>query len=128
MTGMAVRQCPQCALRFTSSSELEHHLADDHARRPRAAAPPTSSLSQVGEARAAPRTLSDPRARTDAPARQPASTATGWLVVVLLAAVGVVAVVAWLGSATETLITAILLLALAATFQWRRRVRARLRR
>lgn len=33
MTRMHVRQCPRCELRFTSSSELEYHLSNDH--RPR---------------------------------------------------------------------------------------------
>jgi hypothetical protein len=27
---MAIRQCPQCELRFTNSNELEDHLARDH--------------------------------------------------------------------------------------------------
>jgi nucleotide-binding universal stress UspA family protein len=32
---MHVRQCPRCELRFTSSSELEYHLSNDHHPRPR---------------------------------------------------------------------------------------------
>lgn len=34
MTGMPIRQCPRCELRFTSSSELEDHLSNDHRPRP----------------------------------------------------------------------------------------------
>src|SRR3954452_19909080 len=37
MTGMHIRQCPRCELRFTSSSELEDHLANDHRPRSRIA-------------------------------------------------------------------------------------------
>lgn len=35
MTGMHIRQCPRCELRFTSSSELEDHLSNDHRPRSR---------------------------------------------------------------------------------------------
>src|SRR5207244_7477522 len=34
MTGMHIRQCPRCELRFTSSSELEYHRSNDHHPRP----------------------------------------------------------------------------------------------
>jgi hypothetical protein len=65
MTTMHIRQCPRCELRFTSSSELEYHLSNDHRPRPSndddevaAAAPNPPSASRaesVDELAAAPR-------------------------------------------------------------------------
>src|SRR3954452_23623559 len=53
MTTMHIRQCPRCELRFTSSSELQDHLTNDH--RPRrdvsdivaASAPPPAVPNQT---------------------------------------------------------------------------------
>jgi hypothetical protein len=39
MTGMRIRQCPRCELRFPSSSELEDHLAQGHRPRQTTAVP-----------------------------------------------------------------------------------------
>jgi nucleotide-binding universal stress UspA family protein len=47
MTRMHVRQCPRCELRFTSSSELDYHLSNDHHPRPSCAEDELGSAAQT---------------------------------------------------------------------------------
>lgn len=121
MTTMHIRQCPRCVLRFTSSSELEDHLRNDH--RPRqsldeglVSSPQTSVESQ----------MSVPVQNVDEPVISPRSHVRAWM----SAAAGVlmIALVAWLALRATGLITIALVVLLVVCYQWRARARARLRR
>src|SRR3954447_17825413 len=73
MTRMHIRQCPRCELRFTSSSELEYHLSNDHHPRP------SSDDDEV--AAATPNLPSAPQAESGAdPAVVPRPAGSGWKV------------------------------------------------
>ncbi len=88
MTG--IRHCPRCELRFSTASELEHHVADEHARldgdigyRRRPGASPLmawlpdwmAALGTHGAARNAARAIDGPRTAALAVERQLASLA-----------------------------------------------------
>ena len=123
MTGIRIHQCPQCELRFTSRSELEHHLADDH--RPRAAnvsdpmTAPEPATQQPNQPEPTPeRTL----ARPAKPARSP------WLVVAAAMLVVLVLLIV-LGQGVAAWIVGALLVTLAVLLgrRMRRNARAALR-
>lgn len=113
MSGLThIHQCPRCELRFTSSSELEYHLSNDH--RPRrsvdvepaavkgpAAAPPPTPGSEGNEIAASARS------------RQGATVtlALAGAVIVLLAALAT--------STSTTLIIIGLVLVLVGCYSWR---------
>jgi hypothetical protein len=121
MTGVRIRQCPRCELRFTSSSELEYHLAYDHHPRPSADSPRAAvaiALVRPGHLlRAEPDRTVASRRRSHLP---------GWIlgsiVVALFFLVGSFA------SGSMTLITVALALALTGFYLSWARTRARLRR
>ena len=98
MTTMHIRQCPRCELRFTSSSELQDHLTNDH--RPRrdpgavVVAPAPQSLPPGQTADAAP---------VVGPAPAPRSRPLGW--VLALSGVVLIALVAWQAPTSTALIT-----------------------
>src|SRR5262249_17403322 len=123
MTGIRIHQCPQCELRFTSRSELEHHLADDHRPRPAdisnpmTAQPPATQQPSQPEPTAE-RTL----ARPANPARSP------WLVVAAAMLAGLVLLIV-LGQAVAAWIVGVLLVTLAVLLgrRMRRNARAALR-
>jgi Flp pilus assembly protein TadB len=120
MTTMHIRQCPRCELRFTSSSELQDHLTNDH--RPRR--DPSDNLA-----------VPPPPVRTHTPApapplmvgpaAAPRSRAVAWV----LALVGLllIALVAWLASPLIALITSAWVVLLALCYLWRFRIRTRTR-
>lgn len=124
MTSTHIRQCPRCELRFTSSSELEDHLANDH--RPRRnfsdevavpAVPPAPSHVTVPVIPP----LSDAAATPWSRVR----TARPWVLAV--AGVLLIALVAWLAPTSTALITSALIVVLALCYRWRARVRNRSR-
>ena len=129
MTGFRIYQCPRCELRFTSSSEMESHLADDHRPRadlddqgpaakasappPQPHAPPQPVESAAEPARAGP---AEPRQRH-------------WIAVVAAAAgLAVLVLLIVLVSTPATLISAALLVGLVAFYGWRASIRAGPRR
>jgi Flp pilus assembly protein TadB len=121
MTGMRIRQCPRCGLRFTSSSELEDHLAQDH--RPRQTTAVSHTTARVASP-AQTRPLHDPDGRPRVHRRAgllawPLFAA--WLVIVALAA--------WLASSPAALVAATLVVvASTAAYGWRTWARAEQRR
>lgn len=51
---IGIRHCPRCELRFSTASELEHHVADDHAGLAAASATPATapgSTAPIGHRR-----------------------------------------------------------------------------
>ena len=119
MTGMRIRQCPRCELRFTSSSELDYHVAYDHHPRPSADGP-----------RAAVATLVRPVPVRAEPDRTVAtrrwSRLPGWILGSI-----VVALFFLIGSFVSprtTVISVGLALALTGFYVWWARTRAGLRR
>jgi len=49
MSGLThIHQCPRCELRFTSTSELEYHLSNDHHPRRPAEIEPTAVIVDPG--------------------------------------------------------------------------------
>jgi hypothetical protein len=136
MTNVHIRQCPRCELRFTSSSELEHHLIEDH--RPRRstadqspAAPATVPTPQRLSRESArtdvipPQRLSRDSARTDV-IPPPRSHVPVWLIAVT-ALVLVLAMVSFAPTLTAAITTA-LIVVMASGFWWRARIRARMPR
>jgi hypothetical protein len=122
MTALHIRQCPRCELRFTSSSELDYHLSNDH--RPRAtvdepgsnpvAAPPPPPPSHASQA-----TVTDLAAASR-------SQVLAW--VVALTGLFLVILAAWIASIPIALITAGLVLVLVGCYGWRHAARMRLLR
>src|SRR5690242_17997045 len=116
MTTMRIRQCPRCELRFTSSSELQDHLTNDH--RPRrdaseAVVAPVPAAPQTTPAAAPP-----PVARPATAHRLRALTSA-----LALTAVVLIALVAWLAPTPIALITSALVVLLAMYYLWRARIR-----
>lgn len=106
MTTMQVRHCPRCELRFTTSSELEQHLRDDHPA-------PAADLGGEPALVAAPTPESAPvRPRSRVPDR-------------LFAAAGVLLIVNAFVFESITVAVATTVLVLAVAALWIRRARAR---
>ena len=121
MTSVHIRQCPRCELRFTSSSELEHHLIEDH--RPRRS---TDDQSPAAPATVpTPQRLSRDSARTDV-IPPPRSHVPVWLIAVT-ALVLVLAMVSFAPTLTSAITTA-LIVVMASGFWWRARIRTRMLR
>jgi hypothetical protein len=122
MTALHIRQCPRCELRFTSSSELDYHLSNDH--RPRAtvdesgatpvAAPPPPPPSHASQA-----TVTDLAAASHSQVLAWVVTLTGLLLVILAASIASIPI---------ALITAGLVLVLVGCYRWRHAARMRLLR
>ena len=119
MTGMRIRQCTRCELRFTSSSELEYHLANDH--RPRQS---LDNRGVVPPAPVVPASVPSETRRIPDPPRSPRPLMR--IRVILLAGLllVVVVVVSWLAPASIALITVALVALLALCYRWRARGRA----
>jgi hypothetical protein len=115
MTGLHIRQCPRCELRFTSSSELEDHLSNDHRPLPRADLPPAAVAARA-PAQPKPRP-----APSDNLATQARSRLAGWVVAV--AGLTIMILTALFASTLTALITVVLML--AAFYGWRARGRGR---
>jgi Flp pilus assembly protein TadB len=126
MIGMPVRQCPRCELRFTSRSELEYHLANDH-QPPRAAIPPTTvAVVEAPSEDPSPQPTQTSMSAASAPhGTRRWSHPIGWLFLVV--GLVVIALLAWLASTPAALIAAAAVVALTAAYLWRARTRARLR-
>ena len=124
MTGIRIHQCPQCELRFTSSSELEHHLADDHRPRANANNPPTAPQEPAESA-------PGPQSKEPEPAAEPTRTAAAnrarlpWHVVLGAALVAVLVVLIVVGYAVAAWVVGAMLVALTVFLSWRRRTNAR---
>ena len=121
MTGLHIRQCPRCELRFTSSSELDYHLSNDHHKRPSA-----------HDERPAPALLSPASTPPRAPfpsvpsiPMSPRVRVPVWMVT--LAGAALIIVVALFEPTSTALITTGLVVGLVVCYRWRARVRMRLR-
>jgi hypothetical protein len=125
MIGMPVRQCPRCELRFTSRSELEYHLSNDH-QPPRAEIPPvTIDVVEAPVEVSSMQTTQNSTNSIDA-ASAPDSThrwlgPSGWLFLVV--GLVVIALLGWLPSTAAALIAAALVVVMAAANMWRARTR-----
>jgi hypothetical protein len=118
MTGVRIRQCPRCELRFTSSSELEDHLSTDHRPSPPPEVPHTSPSPSPVQTSSTSR--STPSA-TSSPAIRPGGRLLVWLLV--LTCLVVAALVIWLVSTPAALVVAAVV-ALGAAYTWRAHARA----
>jgi hypothetical protein len=122
MTGLTqIHQCPRCVLRFTSKSELDYHLSNDHTPRPRIEQGAASVASTaVSPAIAVTPTVADPE-----PARIAARRRSAWSVAWIFGAVGALAVVvaAVASSTSTTLIVLGLAVALVGSYGWIEHVR-----
>jgi hypothetical protein len=119
MTGMRIRHCPRCELRFTSSSELDYHLAYDHHPRPSADSMPVAvtTLAPRGPSfQAEPGRTAATNRRMRLPGR-----------ILGLTVVALVVLVGSFTSASTTLITVGLALALTGFYLSYARTRGRLR-
>jgi hypothetical protein len=119
MTGLThIRQCPRCELRFTSSSELEYHLANDHhPRRPVAVKTADVMAPAVAPLLAPPAAEGNGMA---APSRGPRRAA------VTLAVFGAaIILLAALFTSTSTMLIVIGLAVLVGSYAWRAHVRRR---
>ena len=121
MTMMHIRQCPRCELRFTSSSELEDHLTNDH--RPledhsdvTVAPAPSAALSQLPDVEPSP---------VVSPAAARGLRVLTW--VFALAGLLLIGLMAWLASTATAVITSALVVLLALCYLWRARTRTRTR-
>lgn len=74
MTGMHIRQCPRCELRFTSIGELEDHLSTDHHPRPPVAPPVVDASPPAAAVVTAPAAMAPPAAVATRPRTEPRST------------------------------------------------------
>jgi|SRR6185312_793700 hypothetical protein len=119
MTTMHIRQCPRCVLRFTSSSELEDHLTNDHRPRPT----PASLAPAAPTAPVEPMPVLEPTVG----GHIASSRSRGPGVVALVAGLLLVAIVAWLAPAGTALITGALVVLLAVCYRSRARARALIR-
>ncbi len=128
MTGLVhIHQCPRCVLRFTSTSEMQDHLSNDHRPRERADSSPTVHAPPVAVVTAV-TTPAPPQPRTapsvDHTAR--GSRLLGW--VLTLAGLALIILTAWFTSTPTAVITTVLVLGLAASYAWRARSGALQRR
>jgi hypothetical protein len=122
MTALHIRQCPRCELRFTSSSELDYHLSNDH--RPRATVDEPGS-TPVAAPPPPPRSHASQAAVTDLAAAS-RSQVLAW--VITLTGLFLVILAAWIASIPIALITAGLVLVLVGCYGWRHAARMRLLR
>jgi hypothetical protein len=120
MTGLTyIHQCPRCELRFTSSSEMQQHLRDDHRPRPPVEERPVHVPT---------RTLTP-----EVPARMPGNAVTRahgrrYSGAILLAAGAVCIVLAGFLTSTSTMLIVIgLVLALAGCYGLLAHARTRFR-
>jgi hypothetical protein len=124
MTGMRIRQCPRCELRFTSSSELEDHLSMDHPT-----PQPEPFLPAVVVASSPQPRARTPAPATDAKARRRVSRRRGWAPWLLMAGgLIVIAVVLWAVSTPAALVAVAPVVALAGAYAWRAHAREGQRR
>jgi uncharacterized membrane protein YccC len=121
MTALHIRQCPRCELRFTSSSELDYHLANDHRPRPAVDdAPPTTVRTPL------PPPDHPSQATVNDLAPVPRSGVSTWIVT--LASLLLITLAGWIGSIPTALITAGLVVILVACYRWRHTARTSLLR
>jgi hypothetical protein len=121
MTTMHIRQCPRCELRFTSSSELQDHLTNDH--RPRRDASDAVVVPAPGAPHRTPVAAPPPVARPATAHHLRALTSALALIGLVL-----IALVAWLAPTSTALITSASVVLLALCYLWRARIRTRMRR
>ncbi len=122
MTLMHIRQCPRCELRFTSSSELDDHLINDH--RPRRS-PENSALASSPQP-AAPPQAPAPVAPADELAASSRSRKRSWTVA--LVGLLVIALAAWLAPTPTAVVISGLIVLAAGWYLWRAPGRAARRR
>lgn len=105
MLTLTARQCPQCALRFGSSSELEQHLRLDH--------PPKATKPQPGQSSGVAQPPADSDDRTPA---EPPTDAQRFVVraIVVGALLAFVAVISWHAAALVSVVLAAIVAARAS--------------
>jgi hypothetical protein len=113
VTLMHIRQCPRCELRFTSSSELDDHLINDH--RPRQS--PGNSAIEFSPQPAAALQGPAPDPPADDPAAWPRFRGRTWIVV--LVGLLLIVLTGWLATTPTALIISGLIVLVAGSYLWR---------
>jgi hypothetical protein len=126
MTALHIRQCPRCELRFTSSSELDYHLSNDHRPRATVDEPGSTPVAAPPPPPPPPPPSHASQAIVTDLAAASRSQVLAW--VVALTGLFLVILAAWIASIPIALITAGLVLVLVGCYGWRHAARMRLLR